>query len=166
MRADFQIGNSEVESPEKELLRSCSPENLPSPSISPPNVKGFPSPAPLAFTPLPLKTNAEVDIVEYVKAVEEAEPVNVDQFVGVCENVEKVQVAQEESDWETIEDSENDCETTKDSDNGCENDFPAINVSCDDWAEKFTESVQRFHNIGKIVNCENCDGVFTPDHQC
>ena len=33
----------------------------------------------------------------------------------------------------------------------------------DKWDKKFSESVKRFHNI---VNCENCDGVFTPDHQC
>ena len=33
----------------------------------------------------------------------------------------------------------------------------------DNWDKKFSESVKRFHNI---VNCENCDGVFTPDHQC
>ena len=59
----------------------------------------------------------------------------------------------DESDWETIEGS----------DDGCENDFPAIDVSCDNWEEKFNESVKRFHNI---VNCENCDGLFTPDHQC
>ena len=78
-------------------------------------MKGFPSPASLAFTPVSLKTNDEVDVVrsdflESAKAVKEAEPMNVDQTAEVCENVEKVKVAQEESDWETIEDSENDCE--------------------------------------------------------
>ena len=56
--------------------------------------------------------------------------------------------------------------TIEDCDNGCETDFPVIDISCENWAKKFTESVQRFHNIGKIVNCENCDGVYTPDHQC
>jgi len=52
IRTDIQIGESEVESPEKEILRSppC-PENSPSP-ISP-STKGLPSPAPLVFTPVP-----------------------------------------------------------------------------------------------------------------
>ena len=58
-----------------------------------------------------------------------------------------------DSDWETIEDCESDFE----------NDFPTIDVNSEDWAEKFTKSVQRFHNV---VNCENCDEVFTPEHQC
>ena len=50
MRSDFQIGESEVESPERELLRSQpSHENSPSP-VSP-CLKGLPSPAPLVFTP-------------------------------------------------------------------------------------------------------------------
>ena len=51
IRSDFKIGESEVESPEKEILRSppC-PESSP-PPISP-CVKGFPSPAPLVFTPV------------------------------------------------------------------------------------------------------------------
>ena len=60
-----------------------------------------------------------------------------------------------ESDWETVEDSD-----------GCENDFPAIDVSCDNWDKKFNESVERFHNIDSIIKFENCDGVFTSDHQC
>ena len=61
IRKDIQIGESEVESPEKEVLRSphC-PETLSesSPShISPisPCAKGFPSPAPLVFTPVQLE---------------------------------------------------------------------------------------------------------------
>ena len=35
------------------------------------------------------------------------------------------------SDWETVEDSD-----------GCENDFPAIDVSCDNWDKKFNEKCQ------------------------
>ena len=50
IRSDIQVGDSEVDSPEKEVLRSSSsPENS-LPPISP-CVKGFPSPTPLAFTP-------------------------------------------------------------------------------------------------------------------
>ena len=51
IRADLQISECEVESPERESLRSQqSPKKSPSPS-SPPCAKGFPSPAPLVFTP-------------------------------------------------------------------------------------------------------------------
>ena len=50
IREDFQISENEVESPEKELLRSQTfPEKSPAPS--PFYVKNFPSPAPLVFTP-------------------------------------------------------------------------------------------------------------------
>ena len=52
IRSDFQIGeSSEVESPEKEVLRSSPcPEKSPSPVC--PCTKDFPSPEPLVFTPL------------------------------------------------------------------------------------------------------------------
>ena len=52
IRSDIQIGeSSEVESPEKEVLRSSPcPEKSPSPVL--PCAKDFPSPAPLVFTPL------------------------------------------------------------------------------------------------------------------
>ena len=50
IRSDFQIGESEAESPEREILRSqICPENSPAPTS--PCLKGFPSPAPLVFTP-------------------------------------------------------------------------------------------------------------------
>ena len=52
IRSDIQVGESEIESPEKEILRSSpSPENTPSP-ISP-CAKGLPLLAPLVFTPVP-----------------------------------------------------------------------------------------------------------------
>ena len=51
IRSDLQIDEGEVESPERELLRTqSSPVKSPSPSFSP-NVKSFPPPAPLVFTP-------------------------------------------------------------------------------------------------------------------
>ena len=125
IRADFKIAEREIESPEKELLRSqSSPEKAPSP-ISPSGAKDFPPPAPLAFTP----AKFQEDIVNPAFG------------------------SPEDSDWETIEGWESDFE----------NDIPTIDVNCEDWAEKFTKSVQRFHNV---VNCENCDEVFTPEHQC
>ena len=52
IRSDIQVGESEIEYPEKEILRSSpSPENTPSP-ISP-RAKGLPLLAPLVFTPVP-----------------------------------------------------------------------------------------------------------------
>ena len=128
IRADFKIGESETESPEKELLRSQpSPEKALSP-ILPSGVKGLPPPAPLVFTP----AKSQEDIVD--PAFE----------------------SREDSDWETIEDCDSDFD----------NDLPTIDVNCEDWAEQFTKSVQKFHNIGNVVNCENCGEVFTPEHQC
>ena len=51
IRSDFQIGEGEVESPERELLRSQpDPESFP-PLNSPHCVQGVPPPAPLVFTP-------------------------------------------------------------------------------------------------------------------
>ena len=59
IRSDIQIGESEVESPERELLRSQTcPENTPPPCS--PGVKGFPSPAPLVFTPCKIPEAAEI----------------------------------------------------------------------------------------------------------
>ena len=69
IRSDFQISEAEIGSPERELLRTqSSPEKSPSP-CSPPNVKSFSPPAPLAFTPI--KTKNEKEVLENVKAVEE-----------------------------------------------------------------------------------------------
>ena len=70
-----------------------------------------------------------------------------------------------------IEDCEIGSETGE---NDSENGFPAIDVDCEDWAEKFTISIRRFHNSGNYLNhidvkeakCPNCDGIFTPHHQC
>ena len=64
IRLDLQLGASEVDSPEREGLRSLSPpKNSPLP-ISPQNVKSFPPPAPLAFTPLMTKYETETHISE------------------------------------------------------------------------------------------------------
>ena len=50
IRSDLQIGEGEIESPEREVLRTQSfPEKSPVLS-SPPNMKSFPPPAPLVFT--------------------------------------------------------------------------------------------------------------------
>ena len=55
IRSDLQIGD---ESPERELLRT-QPSHLKSPPPSCPRVKGFPPPAPLAFTPPKIQEGCE-----------------------------------------------------------------------------------------------------------
>ena len=57
IRKDIQIGESEAESPEKEVLRGPPfLENSPAPFS--PCSKGIPSPAPLVFTPVPPETSS------------------------------------------------------------------------------------------------------------
>ena len=57
IREDIQVEESDIESPEKESLRSSPfPNNSPCP-ISP-CAKGFPTPAPLVFAPVPPKKSS------------------------------------------------------------------------------------------------------------
>ena len=88
----------------------------------------------------------------------EAESVENFEVQQVLEIVKEAPIIEgcEESDWETV----------KDCDNGSESNFPAIDTSCDNWAVKYTESIMKFHSKGHIIHCENCNGVFTPEHQC
>ena len=159
IRSDIRIAESECESPETELLRSQpSPENSPS-LISPPSVKDFPPPAPLAFTPL--KTLSET--------WEGFETPTAHQGV-VCE---VAKVAEEDSDWETIvEDREIGSEDSRPSCLNCdarmtlghqceviESDgsledvedeqdlYPTFDVTSDSWAEELTNSIRRFHAV-------------------
>ena len=185
IRSDLQISE---ESPERRELLRTQPSPLKSPSLSPPGVKGFPPPAPLAFTPSKIQEGFEIPFTQSVESVEVEKGLMPAKEAEVVENIaEVVEIEKDlkvqegvicrkcdapmtpghqcelESDEIEVEDEEKRTTESEDSDNGCENDFPAIDVSCDNWEEKFNESVKRFHNI---VNCENCDGVFTPDHQC
>ena len=147
IRTDIQVGESEVESPEKEVLRG-SPllENSPSP-ISP-YAKGLSSPAPLVFTPVLL---------------------------------EKCETTDSDSNWEDVESEQNfeASDDFKDSDDSEDSDdsYPTIDVNSEDWAEKFTSSIRRFHKSGNFSSshqiideqeekCPNCERVFTPHHQC
>ena len=76
MRSDFQINENEVESPEKEALRSqSSPESSLSP-LSPQSVKSFPSPAPLIFTPTKINEEAETPVEKPVNCSNCEEPMS------------------------------------------------------------------------------------------
>ena len=116
IRSDFQIGDCEVESPEKEFLRSQpspSPETQPSP-VSP-CVRKLPSPAPLAFTPSKVLS-------------EKARCLNCDVEMTIdhqCGDLNS------DSDWEDVESDENM--------------YPTIDLDCEDWADKFTASIHQFH---------------------
>ena len=163
IRSDIGIGENEVESPEKELLRSqpC-PENTPPPCS--PCVRGFPSPAPLVFTPCKVESEETAKEVEVESEVELESEVEVESE-KTAKEVEIAKVDEQDSDWETIIE---DCEK------GSEIEFPAIDEDCENWAEKYTTSIRRFHNSGnfssqtdiKETKCPNCGGAFNPHHQC
>ena len=108
IRSDFQISEGEVESPERESLRSrLDPDSFP-PLNSPHSVQKVPPPAPLFFTPpkpyegseMPAKVAEEVS-VEKVAAFEGSEevsafedPVVYDEFVGKSELSKLEEVAE------------------------------------------------------------------------
>ena len=108
IRTDIQIGENEVESPERESLRSrLDPDSFP-PLNSPHSVQKVPPPAPLVFTPpkslegseMPAKVAEEVS-VEKVAAFEGSEkvsafedPVVYDEFVGKSELSKLEEVAE------------------------------------------------------------------------
>ena len=120
IRTDIQIGENEVESPERESLRSrLDPDSFP-PLNSPHSVQKVPPPAPLVFTPpkslegseMPAKVAEEVS-VEKVAAFEGSEevsafedPVVNDEFVGKSE-LSKLEEVAETSNVDESEGSEN-----------------------------------------------------------
>ena len=113
------------ESPERELLRTQpTPQQTPLKSPSPSSPLATGFPPPTPLAFTPPKIHEGFEI-----------PVEVAQ----AEEVDKL----EDSDWETIDDCENDCE----------NNFPTIDLSCEDWPEKYTKSIRKFHSNGNVVNC-------------
>ena len=111
IRKDIQIGENEVESPEKEELRSF-PFSENSPAIFSPCLKDIPSPVSLVFTPVAPKKQS-------------------------CWNC----------DAEMTHDHQ--CEAVE-SDSSCEDEldgYPTLDVESEDWAEKFSNSIRRFHGV-------------------
>ena len=89
IHADLQLGESDVESPEKELPRSQNfPENLP--PISPLSVKGFPPPAPLVISPSKFDEGSEIP-ANNVKEIAEV------KTTTKAANIEKVESEEVES---------------------------------------------------------------------
>ena len=86
IRSDLQIGE---ESPERELLRTQS-SPLKSPSLSPPGVKGFPPPAPLAFTPSKIQEGFEIPFTQSVESVEVEKVLVSAKEAEVVENIAEI----------------------------------------------------------------------------
>ena len=184
IRSDLQIGE---ESPERELLRTQS-SPLKSPSPSSPRVKGFPPPAPLAFTPPKIQEGFEIlvaqsgeNVVEMLKIAKETA---IEVTPKVDENVE--------SEEEEIEDSVV-CEASVKLEHLCRlrDRLKDLGKRLEDGAishEEFdveARKAQAESEVGEdLMNfcrealrerqkqqeekpkCSNCDGEFSPDHQC
>ena len=154
IRLDFQLGASEVDSPEREDLRSLFPPNNSPLPISPQNVKSFPPPAPLAFTPQMTKDRVEsieevavdadvlqaagVSVAEKnVKGIKESDGTLRKERLRCCNCDAEMtldhqcETSDSDGSWEDI-DSEEDL-------------YPTLDLNSEDWAEKFTESIQIFH---------------------
>ena len=118
IRKDIQVSESEIESPEKEILRSPSFPNSPSP-ISP-CTKGLPSPAPLDFTP----------VLQCTVSSKESRCLNCEAEMTPDHQCE---ATDSESNWEDVE-NEYDL-------------YPTLEVDSEDWAEKFTNNIRRYHGV-------------------
>ena len=117
IRSDIQVGECEVDSPEKEILRSSPFMENSLPPISP-CAEGTPSPAPLVFTP-------------------------VTQQKSNCLNCEALmtldhQCEVSDSDWEDVE---------KDESIESDDQYPTLDLDSEDWAQKFTNSIRTHHRV-------------------
>ena len=98
IRSDIQVGESEVDSPEKEILRSPpSPENS-LPPISP-CPKGFPSPAPLVFTPMPPKKSSCLNCEAEMKPDHQCDATDSDSSWEDVESDQDPTLDLESEDW-------------------------------------------------------------------
>ena len=116
IRKDIQIGESEVDSPEKEVLRGPPfLENSPAPFS--PCSKDIPSPAPLVFTPEPPETSSLNCLNCDARMTPDHQ----------CKDTDS------EGNWEDIE---SDQEL-----------YPTLDLDHEDWINKFTNDLRRFHGI-------------------
>ena len=163
MRTDFQIGEQEMESPERESLRSQSyPEKTPSLPISP-SVRGFPPPAPLSFTPSKNQDGTESpEIIEETVVKEVAEVVK-----EVAENAGKGSCDEvfDDDESETIEEKE----VVEEKESVVEKMTLEERLRLEERIRLLQEAL-RLHKLEKekekTPKCRNCGEVFTADHQC
>ena len=120
IRKDIQVGESEVKSPENEVLRST-PFLGNSPSPISPGLKGIPSPVPLVLTPVvPEKLSLNC--------------LNCDAKMTLDHQCEAVD---SDSSWEDLE-SEEEL-------------YPTFDPDSKNWAEEFSNSIQRFHGSSPLI---------------
>ena len=162
---DFQIGEQEMESPERESLRSQSyPEKTPSLPISPPSVRGFPPPAPLSFTPSRNQDGTESPEISEETVVKEVAEV-------VKEAAKVAEVAEKGSSDEVFEDDQSGSEEETDE----EKESVVEKITLEERLRleeriRLLQEALRLHKLEKekekTPKCRNCGEVFTADHQC
>ena len=160
IRKDFQIEESEVESPEKEILRSA-PILGNSPTPVSPLVKDFPSPAPLVLTPVP-----PVPLFfTPPKSHERSEmPANIAEEVS-AEKVVALEGSESDLEKFDVSDSEDAHEVSAKEDDVVEKmakeDEVVEKMAKEDEVEKMANPVSP-----KTLSCLNCEEEMTPGHQC
>ena len=171
MRTDFQIGEHEMESPERESLRSQSyPEKTPSLPISPPSVRGFPPPAPLLFTPSKNQDGTESPEISEETVVKEVAEV-------VKEAAKVAEVAEKGSSDEVFEDDQSGSEekTIEENEIVEEKESVVEKITLEERLRleeriRLLQEALRLHKLEKekekTPKCRNCGEVFTADHQC
>ena len=198
IRSDFQIGEREVESPERELLRSqLDPESFPPLNSPHCDVQGVPPPAPLVFTPqkpherseMPANTAEEVS-AEKVAALEGS--------VVVCDEKKRNTEQIEEEEFEEESEEESEVEFEEEKKRRIEkleklerlmrirDRFKDLEKKLEDGAispEEYEVEVRKVNaeaeaEVGRKLQqeeeqqqeetqkCWNCEGEFSPDHQC
>ena len=148
IREDIQISENEVDSPERESLRSQTfPEKSPHPSL--PYVRGFPPPAPLVFTPSQIKAVEEVESVENVE---------VEKVVDTAKEQESDEEQESVGEKESVEENEKKEKMSLEERLRIEERI------------RLLEEALRLHKLEKDKNkspeCRNCGEAFAADHQC
>ena len=135
IRSDIQIGESENDSPERELLRSQSFPGNSSPQSSP-GVKEIPPPAPLVFTPSKSQDDTEVEV-----------EVSDDKDNLSCWNC----------DAEMTPDHQ--CKS-----GGHESESECVEEEDVEKTQRLEMLVQKLLDVGRKPKCPNCEELFSSGH--
>ena len=166
IRKDIGVGESEIESPEKEVLRSPTfLENSPSPLS--PRMKEIPPPAPLVFTPSKIQEDAAETELEKSKDAEEkskdaeekSEESETESAPGESDVLEIVLEVAEPDEIELL------------------SRLPYGEEKVQLQLQVLLKARERLRNVesvkkqkelveGERPKCWNCEEVFTVDHQC